>query len=74
MLGLVELGVSVNWKDSKHRIPLHYACNIGNIDIISFLIESGSEKNIKDTHDMTPYELGVKHGHRDIDHLFLISN
>ena len=63
---LVFMGLSVNHKDVKNRLPLHYACKMGYYDIVSFLIEAGSDVQVKDVKNMTPLEVGFKNGHKDL--------
>jgi ankyrin repeat protein len=60
------MGVSVDYKDYKSRIPLHYACKTGSMDLADFLVDCGSDINAKDIDNLTPVELGLKKGYKNV--------
>lgn len=66
---LVRLSLSVNWRDYKGRIPLHYACKKGNYEIVTYLVEVGSETTAKDINGMSPIDMAKKFGFDDLEGL-----
>ena len=49
-----ELGTRVD--DTNGATPLHYACMVGNADIIRMLVESGAHMKAKDNKSRDPTE------------------
>ncbi|KAI5118401.1 hypothetical protein M0805_007535 [Coniferiporia weirii] len=51
-----EMELGIRTTGTKGATPLHYACMIGNIDIIKMLVERGASFNTKDEEGRTPVE------------------
>ncbi|RWS15412.1 hypothetical protein B4U79_11950 [Dinothrombium tinctorium] len=47
------------------RMPLHYAADYGQKDIIRFLIEKGANVNALDKHGISPLLAAIWEGHTD---------
>jgi len=62
----VERGISVNARDTKEFVPLHYAAAGGYRDVVEFLIAQGADVNAKDKYGWTPLDSAAWHGHRDL--------
>lgn len=68
---VIKLGLTINCFDGKQRLPLHYACKKGNLNLASFLLDCGSETQVVDSNGLNPLELGLKNGHTDLNHIFI---
>ncbi|ORX59924.1 ankyrin [Piromyces finnis] len=51
--------ISPNFKDSKGRTPLHFACSSGNEKIAELIIHAGANVNAIDLNQNTPLHLSV---------------
>ena len=54
---LICFGANVNATDEKHFTPLHHAVKCGNENIVSLLLEEGSNPNQKSKDGQTPLHL-----------------
>jgi ankyrin repeat protein len=68
---VIRLGLTINCLDEKQRLPLHYACKNGLLNIVNFLIDCGSDCRSTDSKGLTPLELGIVKGHNDLNHVFI---
>eukprot|EP01102_Stenamoeba_stenopodia_P019253 TRINITY_DN7220_c0_g1_i1.p1 TRINITY_DN7220_c0_g1~~TRINITY_DN7220_c0_g1_i1.p1 ORF type:complete len:281 (+),score=86.21 TRINITY_DN7220_c0_g1_i1:40-843(+) len=57
LVSLLESGVSINWKDSEDRTPLHWICDRGHDRLLDLLLTSKKytpDLNLRDADGMTP--------------------
>ena len=55
------MGTNINFKNSIHIIPLHLAAmKARNKELISVLLNNGTEKNTLTEFDESPYDLGLQ--------------
>lgn len=54
---------SVNSKDQKKCMPLHYAAQTGNLSAARVLLEKGSQVNAKDMYGQTALHHAIRSGH-----------
>ena len=47
-------------------MPLHYAAEQGNADVVQLLIEAGANVNALDASGITPFRLAKNHNHEDV--------
>src|SRR4030042_3298659 len=55
----------VNEKDVRGRIPLHFACGEGNMEIVAFLIAKGTDVKATDPDGFTPLHWAASEGKAD---------
>ena len=53
----VEEDADVNARDSENWMPLHYAAESGNEEIINFLIDNGADVNATNSVGFSPYQI-----------------
>lgn len=53
-------------KEMHDRSPLQLACQCGHLATVSFLITSGSDVNVVDSHGWTAFMLAVDHSHASV--------
>lgn len=59
-------------KEAKGKVPLHFACAKGNIDIVRHLIEVvGLDYKIRDKEGNTPFFTSIEHGHLPLVQYFI---
>jgi len=63
ILKLMELKANINLQNRNKASPLHLACNIGNSDVVRFLIEQGANVTAVDTHGRTALMRAVQGKH-----------
>lgn len=51
---LIDKGANLNHKSDNDWTPLHYACDLKNIDVCKVLIDRGADIHAKDTNGWTP--------------------
>mmetsp|Transcript_22964 Transcript_22964/g.53618 ORF Transcript_22964/g.53618 Transcript_22964/m.53618 type:complete len:549 (-) Transcript_22964:449-2095(-) len=56
----------INWKDADGDTCLHIAVQNKNLDIVELLARTGSDLSLHGADDLTPYELAVHEGSKDI--------
>lgn len=56
----------VNIRDSSNNLPLHYAVRNGNTQLVSALINNGSQKNVLNRSFESPVHLAVAGGKLDV--------
>lgn len=59
---LAQTGNEVNKSTHDNRIYLHWAANKGNLEIVNYLIEKGSDINLEDSHASTPITMAASSG------------
>ena len=59
-------GVDPNLTTSSGLTPLHYACRIGNLDIVKLIVTSGGNINSIDSLQMTPKDYALNGNHDDV--------
>ncbi len=62
---LVKNGADVNLANQKNRMPLHFAADSGNAQIISMLTENGADVNCTDNNGVTPLMVLAQKGKTD---------
>lgn len=67
----IKFGISVNCFDGKQRLPLHYSCKNGNLNLCALFLDCGSEPNAKDKNGLSPLALGLSKGFSNLDTVFL---
>lgn len=55
--------VDLNLQDNRGYAVMHYLAEIGNADMIRFVVENGASANIVDTHGQLPLHIATKHSH-----------
>ena len=50
----------------KRRTPLHVAASMGHIEIVKYLATRIEDVNVKDTDNLTPYDLAIKTGQNEV--------
>nr|CAG8470076.1 4882_t:CDS:2 [Entrophospora candida] len=63
---LLEEGADVWYKDDKGKSPLHFACDNGNKEIVSLLIQHGHPWNVIDNDNVTAGEYSKRNGHEEV--------
>ena len=63
--------IDVDCRDIFGYTPLHYACEIGNVDVVRYLLRAGADANIISTDDetVTAECLARNYNHRDVLHV-----
>jgi len=70
--GLLDKGVDVNSKNRYGATALSYACDRGNLELVTLLIERGADVNASDTfYKATPITWATMNGHVDVIKLLL---
>lgn len=49
--------ININHTDEHGRTALHYACALGNINLVKALIELGADTKIRDITGLSPYQM-----------------
>ena len=57
---MIELGAKINQKNEYGNTPLHKAMMIGNMKMISMLIQMGADLTALNNYDLTPSDFGPK--------------
>ncbi|KAL0210623.1 hypothetical protein RCL1_005059 [Eukaryota sp. TZLM3-RCL] len=69
---LLKCGVDFNIPDQKGRSPLHFACTIGNLPLVEFLLTLGVSFDAKQQDSgHRPLHLSSRFGHADICSILL---
>jgi len=55
--------IDVNAELSGGRCPLHYAADMGQTEVIQYLVSKGADVNKEDKHGITPLLAAVWEGH-----------
>ena len=64
---LVQHGADVNQQDPSLRCsPLHVACLLGRLDLVTCLIKLGALIDVVDGISLTPLQTAIRHGHTEI--------
>lgn len=64
---LLDLGADPNIKDNEHElIPLNYAVNLNNVDLVKLLLGYGSNINSQDFYGRTPIHYAIQENNFDI--------
>ncbi|CAG8498882.1 14631_t:CDS:2 [Acaulospora morrowiae] len=63
---LLQEGADVWYRDEQGVSPLHVACEIGNRDIVSILLQEGHAWNAIDTSGTTAGEYAKRNGHEEV--------
>ena len=66
---LLSNGSDPNVSDLRLRTPLHYAALHGHMKICALLIQSGASIDVRDDHDMYPYDLARQSSEIDSDEI-----
>jgi len=56
----------VNKVDDSGRLPLHWACSKGHLELVKWLLDQSKTPNAKDDSDWTPLIISASAGHTDI--------
>ena len=57
---------NIDAKDNYlHSTPLHYASLSGRVEVVKYLVSKGANKNIKNEHGLSPYDLACKYSKKD---------
>ena len=59
---LLNLGADPNCVDSQMRSPVHYACKMNDIEMLSNLVEYGAEIELKDVTGRNPLHIATVYG------------
>ncbi|XP_010546590.1 PREDICTED: potassium channel AKT6 [Tarenaya hassleriana] len=68
--GIIKYGGKTSLPDSNGTTALHKAVSEGNIEIVKFLLQQGSDIDKTDMYGWTPRGLAEHQGHEDIKSLF----
>jgi hypothetical protein len=66
-----ERKADVNEKYNANMTPLHFASQLGNLEIVKYLVVKGGDVDAQDTFGQTPLHLAVKRNNLDIVELLL---
>jgi hypothetical protein len=64
VMRLCTNGVNPNTKDRDQRSALHFAASNGNVILLDYLLQSGSDPNAKDHFGSTPLDEALRLGNR----------
>ncbi|XP_072034633.1 uncharacterized protein [Amphiura filiformis] len=53
----------LNWKDRGEQTSLHYAAEVGNVEVLNVLLQNGAEVVVKDVEEKTPLHIASEYGH-----------
>ena len=61
LINLIEQGTDINWQDSKMEgvTALHEAARKGNIEIVRYLLQNGSDINSKNYNGLSPLHIAA---------------
>lgn len=62
---LLDNGAEADLGNQKNRMPMHFAAEVGNIQIISMLVDAGADVNCTDNDGVTPLMLLAQNGKTD---------
>ena len=70
---LAEHGANLHIADVRGWTALHYACNVGALELeaVRILLESGSDDSVKCNNGLTPFHYACEVGYLPIMYLFL---
>jgi ankyrin repeat protein len=72
---LIEIRAMLEARDNAGLTPFHLACAAGNLDMVKFLFESGSDPNTVDNQGFTPLHTAAQKGHASlVPYLLEVSN
>jgi ankyrin repeat protein len=57
IINAIKGGFGVNTLDSRRRTALHYAAEVGNLELVRFLVNKGADVNAKDKEKLSPIVL-----------------
>jgi ankyrin repeat protein len=66
-----ERKADVNEKYNANMTPLHFASQLGNLEIVKYLVVKGGDVDAQDTFGQTPLHLAVKRNNLNIVELLL---
>ena len=70
---LIHIGANVNVVDVYNSTPLHYACIIGDLEIVQCLVQNGANVNARNNQNVSPVGLAVEiESYQLVD--FLVAN
>eukprot|EP00794_Sanderia_malayensis_P018196 gene18196-20012_t len=49
-----DIEKNVNAKIMNGRMPIHFAADYGQLEVLKFLVDQGADINLKDDHGITP--------------------
>jgi len=55
-----HMGFMINTPDYNKMLPIHYATSAGNLELVKFLVEKGSDCNFGDFNRLTPMHLAIE--------------
>ncbi|XP_013781256.1 ankyrin-1-like isoform X2 [Limulus polyphemus] len=61
----------VNLPDFYDRMPVHYASELGNPEVLAMLLKAGCRVNVSDSESVTPLHLAVCRGHEEVTEMLL---
>lgn len=65
---------SINLRDDNEMLPIHWAADRGNVEILDCLVKAGSDINAQDADGQTPLHFAASCGHKDIIKYLLSKN
>lgn len=65
------VGVDRNATDYKGRTPLWFAAKSGADEVVSVLLRSGVQLDVRDDYRLTPFQIAAREGHEKIVTLLL---
>jgi ankyrin repeat protein len=68
---LLEKGANPNAEDDAGLTPLHYAADLGYVEIVKLLLERGADPKAKDNKGSTPLHWAAFFGHVDVVRVLL---
>jgi len=63
---LIQKGADVHLSDEEMNMPIHVACNAGNIELVSVLIKMGVDLYSKTKKGNLPIAIAANKGHHDV--------
>ena len=64
---LLERGIKMDAQDYQGNSPIHWATEIGRLDIVKLLVEeAGVDLRLRNARGMSPLDLAASYGHLEI--------
>ena len=69
-----EHGLKLNAKDQREKMPLHSAVERGDVELVTYFLQSGADANAKDYYDGCPLTVALYQKHCKLEMVSLLIN